>query len=205
MMRSGGLLREHGADLHGGGLRAHEAAAAGALAVESQAGREAVLLQIERVLLVARRVVERRIERIKVEDLILDVGPISEREPEPAENLDGAIADLEHRVERAGRIVAAGQRGVEIGRLGGSGELCLARVEGGGDGVLGLVHGFADDRLLVFRHRAHLLEQLRETAAASEVLDAHGLERIGIGGAGDGGKDFGFEGGDFVEHEGENS
>ncbi len=130
-MRNRRRLGEHGANLHGGGLRAHEAAAAERFAVEANAGREAVFLEVKGVLLVTRGVVGQRVERIEIEDFVFDVGAVGEREAEAAENLDGAVARLQHGMKRAGRLVTAGQRGIEVGRFGRGGQLGLAGVEGG--------------------------------------------------------------------------
>ena len=180
MMRMGGGCAEHGADLHRGSLRAHQAASAGVLPSQARTGREAVFLEVKSVLLVARGVVRRGVERVEIEDLVLDVGPIGQGEAEPAENLDGAVARLQHGMKRAGRIVAAGQRGIEIGRLGRGGEF-----------------GFAARRRRRRRrswprwrpcrrwafgpgHLGHAFEQLGQAAAAREVLDADGLERVGV-------------------------
>ena len=58
------LGQEHGVDLHRGGLRAHEAAAPGAFAIEAETGRQAVFLEIKGVLLIARGMIRRRVERL---------------------------------------------------------------------------------------------------------------------------------------------
>jgi hypothetical protein len=145
-------------------------------------------------------VVLRRVERVEVEDLVFDVGAVGEREAEAAKDLDGAVARLQDGMERAGRLVAAGQRGIEVGGLGGGRELGLFRVESGGDFVLGRVGGLADDGLLVAGDLGHALEQLGPASAAREVLDADFLERVGRRRAGDGAEDFFTEGLDFVEH-----
>lgn len=193
-------LREHGADLHCGGLRAHEAATAQRAGLEAGAGGETVFLEIKCVLLVARGMIGQRVERVEIEDFVLDVGAIGESEAEAAEDFDGAVARLQNGMERAGRLVAAGQRGIEVGGLGRGGEVGLLRVEGGGDLVLGRVGGLADDGLLVAGNLGHALEQLGPASAAREVLDAHFLERVGRRRAGDGAEDFFTEGLDVVEH-----
>jgi hypothetical protein len=82
----------HGADLHRAGVRAQEAAVG----------------EIEGILLVARRVIGRRIQRVEAVKLVLDVRSFCECETHAAEDLDRASCSWRDRVQRARRWAAPG-------------------------------------------------------------------------------------------------
>jgi hypothetical protein len=74
----------HGADLHAGGVGAQEFAG----------------VEIEGVLLVARRVVGGRVEGVETMELVLDFRAVGEGEAHAAEDGDGLVADQRERMER---------------------------------------------------------------------------------------------------------
>ena len=55
----------------------------------------------------------------------------------------------------------------------------------GGDGGARFVQQFADDRPLFLAERLHLFAPGGDAAAASEITDAHGFERLLVGRGGD--------------------
>ena len=86
-MRTGGGPGQHGADLHGRGVRAQDAPA----------------LDEEGVLHVARGVVGRRVERVEVVPLGLDPRARAHLEAEAEEDLLDLAAHERERVQRAER------------------------------------------------------------------------------------------------------
>ena len=110
----------HRANLHRAGVRAQQSA----------------IGQIKGVLLVARRMIGGRVERIETMPLRLDVRPIGEREAHAAENLDRAILELRDRMQRAEPRRGAGQRHIDAGKRRGIGvgeQRGLAFIERRGD------------------------------------------------------------------------
>ena len=107
MMRTGGLARFHGADLHAGGVGAQEFSG----------------IEIEGVLFVARRVVGGGVEGVETMELVLDFRAIGEGEAHAAEDADRFVADQRERMQGAGGNGAGGQRDIDAGERGAVGDV----------------------------------------------------------------------------------
>ena len=94
--------RFHGADLDGGSVGAEQTA----------------VRQIECVLLVARGMIGRRVERVEAMPFIFDVGAIGQREAHAPENLDAAFEHLGEGMQRAAFARCARQRDVDVSERG---------------------------------------------------------------------------------------
>ncbi len=69
--------------------------------VEVWVRRKPAIGQIKCVLLVARRMIGRSVQRVEAMPFRLDVGAFGKRESHPAENTDRAIEHLRERMKRA--------------------------------------------------------------------------------------------------------
>ena len=161
----GGGADLHGADLHGGSVGAKKPA----------------IGQVKGVGLVPRRMIGRGVERIEAMPFVFDVGAFREGESHPAKESDRAVEHLGERMKRADLVRRAGQGNVDLGE-----RACFLRraqlfaglLERGGHGGPDLVEQLADDRPLFFRERFHLLAPGGNAAAASEVADPRGVQRL---------------------------
>ena len=82
------LLRQHRADLHRGGVGA-----------QHEPGAVRPLRQVERVVLLSRRVLGRNVEGGKVVEIFLDMRPLGERETHLAKDRDDFVDRLADRVD----------------------------------------------------------------------------------------------------------
>ncbi len=94
-------LALHGADLHGRGMRAQQAAVA----------------EVERVVHRARRMVRREIQRFEIVIVVFDLGTFGDIVAEPREDLGHAVERARDRMQPAALGATAGQRDVDaLGR-----------------------------------------------------------------------------------------
>ena len=108
------LLRQHGADLHRRGVGAqHEPAAVGALG------------QIEGVVLLARRVLGRDVERGEIVEILLDMRPLGDDKPHLAKDRDDLVDGLADRMDAA--LLGERHRQRDVGALGGEPRVQRAR------------------------------------------------------------------------------
>ena len=120
--------------------------------------KEASVGEIEGIFFVASGVIGGGIEGIEAMPFGFDVGAIGESEAHSAEDLDGPVLELGDGVERTLGGGGAWERGIDAGEsegIGMGGEFEFALVEGGGDGVTGIVEEFTDARFVVFSERLH--------------------------------------------------
>jgi hypothetical protein len=167
----GGLALEHGADLHGGGVRAQQVfLRRGFLGDVAETRR---LREVEGVLRVARGVVGGRAERVKAVILRLDLGALDDGEAGLAEDAAHLLAHEGERMRGARPGVRRRERGIDGGpELGGDfgvGDALQGGVELGRELGLGLVDELAHGRALLLRHGAHLLHQGGEFAVRTDV------------------------------------
>ena len=183
-----GWTRHHGADLDGRGVRAEQPSVG----------------KVEGVLLVARRMVGRCVQRVEAVPLGLDIGAVGDRKPEPAENLHGTIHQQGERVKRSRLLRGAGKRGINRGQrhgVGLQGESGLFLLERRRDSGSQVVEKLAHDGTLLLGEGAHPLAQQGDRTGLAEVADASLLHRRGIGRSRDRGErlepelfDLGFHG-----------
>ena len=134
------------------------------------------VVEIEGVLLVARRVVGGRVERVETMKLVLDFRAVGQRETHPAEDADRLVADQRERVQRSGRYGARRQGDVDTGErgmIGEFGERGLFFLKRGGDRAAGGVEKLADLGLVLLRHVAHAGGGEGQGALFAEHGDAH--------------------------------
>ena len=147
----GGGAFFHGADLDRAGVGA----------------KEASVWEVEGIFFVAGGVIGGGIEGIEAMPFGFDVGAIGEGEAHSAEDLDGPILELGDGVEGTLEAGGAWERGVDASEsegIGIGGEFQFALVEGGGNGVAGIVEEFADARFVFFSERLHAFAEEGDTA-----------------------------------------
>jgi hypothetical protein len=164
------------ADLHRARLAAQQVGAAGHL------GGRAEVKVLERI---AGGMCRRDIERLEVMELVFDLGPVGDRETEPAHDLLQLLNCLRNRVEPAQAARGAGQRGIERG-VDRRGLLAFDALAGGRhrsfECLLQLVEAFASGGLIGRRNRAELLlDRFQAAALGPQKLDAGSFERGRIG------------------------
>ena len=93
------LLRQHGADLHRARMGAQDHARAVGLLVE-----------VERIMLLARRMFGGHVECGEIVEVVLDMRAFGDREAEIAPDLHDLLPDLAHRMDRALRLRRAPAR-----------------------------------------------------------------------------------------------
>ena len=178
-------LRQHGADLHRRGLRA-----------QHRRRRVARARQVERVVVGARGMVRRDVERAEIHPVGFDVGTIGDRAAHGAEDrgdlLHGAADRMDQaglaRARRQGGIEAfGGQAGVEFGVL----QRGTAGLDQGGQRVLQPVQRGTALAALLGRGLAEVAQQRGQAAVAAERGDAHGVPGAQVGGGGERGLGFG--------------
>ena len=131
----------------------------------------------------------RGVERVEAMPFVFDVGAFGERESHAAKNLDRAIEHLRERMKTAQLGWRARQS--EMSMLASAADFARGAqffrgfFDRRGDGGARFVQQFADDRTLFFRERLHLLAPGGNAAAASEITDARGLERLLVRRGGD--------------------
>jgi hypothetical protein len=138
-------------------------------------------------------------ERVEVEPLVLDLGPLGDLPAHADEDVGGLVLQLGEGV--AGARGAAHGRGGHVDGLGDEargglllGELGLAALVGALDAASRLAHELAGGRLLVLRHLAHEGVELRDRRGLAGVLGAGGLQLGDGAGRGEGGEGR-FDGG----------
>ena len=177
-------LRQHGADLHRRGLRA-------------QHRRRLVALrrQVERVLVGARGMMRRDVERGEIHPVGFDVGAFGDRAAHGAEDRGDLLHGAADRVDQAGLARARRQGGVEAfcrqpGVEFGVLQFGAAGLDQGGERVLELVQRGAALAALLGRGLAEVAQQGGEPAVAAERGDADGVPGAQVGGGGE--RCFGF-------------
>ena len=106
----GRRLLNHGADLHGRRVGAHQQAVAAGLMCLSR--------HLQGVLRIARRVVFRKVKRLKIVEIAFDLRAEPGRIAELVKDFDDAVHGLEQRVRDAGRAHGTGQRDIQARRHG---------------------------------------------------------------------------------------
>ena len=163
----------HGADLHGRGVGAEQAAVG----------------QIKGVLLVARRMIGRGVERVEAMPFGFDVRTFRERETHPAENADRAIEHLGEGMQaaelarrcRAGRCRCSRVRAFPSRREDASALCSIAAVTA----LRASLRSLPTTGRSSLRERLHPLGPGGDAAGAAEIADARGLERLLVGRCGD--------------------
>ena len=166
------LLRLHRADLHGRGMGA-----------QHQARAVRAWRQIERVVLLARGMVRRDVERGEIVEIVLDMRPLGDDETHLAEDRDDLVDGLADRMDRSR---AAGQhRQGHIGQLAGEAigqrgtpQPVAGFLERRGDRVPKGVQPRARLPALFCRKLAKPAHQRGNLAVAAEQLDADLLELL---------------------------
>ncbi len=168
--RQGRLAALHHADLAVGSMRAQQ----------HPAGQE------KRVLHLARRMVGRKIERLEVVEIVLDILGRDDLEAHRGENIEHLLHHQGQRMKPAARDARAGkghvqarlcERALERGRA----QALLERVDTVFDLAFYLVDELADSRAFFGRDLAHAAHHVRQFAAASEHAHAHRLDLFGAG------------------------
>ena len=156
------LLRQHGADLHRARMGAqHHARAVG------------LLVEVEGVVLLARRMLGRHVEGGEIVEVVLDMRTLGDREAEIAPDLHDLLPHLAHRMDGALRLRAHRQGDVDL--LGGEARFerrllkrRLARGDRLGDLVLEQIERRARLLALFRRHAAQALHALGDRALLAE-------------------------------------
>ena len=185
----GRLRFQHGANLYRARMRAQERARA------VGGGRE-----IERVVVLARRMFGRHVERGEIVEVGLDVGALGDREAHGGEDLGDLVGDLTDGMDATlgERTFAHRERdvGALLGQLlGGCGARkfsppCLERLT---DRRLQAVDDLAVGFALIRRQRAERLHQLGDAALLAERGDADLFKLVEVGRFRDGVKQLGLE------------
>lgn len=155
------LVRFHVVDLRAGSMRT----------------QHHLVVHVERVLHVAARVVRRRIERLEVVPVRLDVATEVHFETHLAEEVDNLFAHVVKRVRRARRDACTRERGIYKAAFQFLLEGSLVRgldslVDCFGDGDLKFVHELAVSRTFLGAERAHLLHEVGHGTLLAQVLHA---------------------------------
>ena len=162
------LMGLHHPDLHRAGLRA----------------KNPPVGKIEGVLRVAGGMVRRRVERVEVVIDVLDLRPLRDDEPHPAEDRHALVGQHRDRVLVPRLPAPPRQRQVDRVTAAGTGRL----QPGGGvlDQLLNLpaagVERTAGLTPLLRRNLPHLPGERRKKSVAPEIIDPQLLDRRGIGG-----------------------
>src|SRR5947207_5019114 len=141
-----------------------------------------VVLEIQRVVRVHRRMIGREIQRAKVVPLRLDEGAERDGETELAEDVHDLFDHERHRMFRPVPHVARGHRQIERVATGRptARQFTSARLVRTGDLRLDLVEYATGDGFVFIRKRAkRLLNGLQLSAAITDELDARCLELFG--------------------------
>src|ERR1035437_1582415 len=103
------------------------------------------MLQIERVLCIARGMVGGRVQGVETVILVLDLGTVCDYEPDLAKTADDVLSNLRERMELADDSAAPGQSEIRgfLGQGGFEFELAAALGQGGFERDLGAVDGLA--------------------------------------------------------------
>ena len=155
------LVRFHVVDLRAGGMRT----------------QHHLVVHVERVLHVAARVVGRRIERLEVVPVRLDVATEVHLETHLAEEVDNLFAHVVKRMRAARRNACTRERGIYKAAFQLLLEGSLVRgldslVDCLGDGDLKFVHELAVSRTFLGAERAHLLHEVGHGTLLAQVLHA---------------------------------
>ena len=97
------LLRQHGADLH----RAR-------MGAQNHARAIGLLVEVESIMLLARGMFGRHVERSEVVEVVLDMRPFGDREAEIAPDLHDLLPDLADGMDRALRLRAHRQGDIDL-------------------------------------------------------------------------------------------
>ena len=131
------------------------------------------MLQIERVLCIARGMVGGRVQGVEAVILVLDLGTVGDYEPDLAETADDILSHLRERMELADDAATPGQgeiRGL-LGQGGFEFELAAALSQGSFELDLGAVDGLARGGFLFLGQCAKLLHQGGELAISAQVVN----------------------------------
>ena len=155
------LVRFHVVDLRAGSVRT----------------QHHLVVHVERVLHVAARMVGRRVERLEVVPVRLDVAAEVHLEAHLAEEVDNLFAHVVERVRAAGGNARTGEAHIhktafQLLLEGGLVRGLDSLVDGLGDGDLKFVHELAVSRTFLGAERAHLLHEVGDGPLLAEVLHA---------------------------------
>ena len=141
-------------------------------------------VEVERVVLLPRRMLGRNVELGEVEIVGLDVRTFGDGEAHVGEDLDALVVDLADGMDAAVGDGAEANRQRDVGALvreplrqGLAFQRSLARLQRVADARLELVDRLAEALALLRRQRAELLHQLGDAALLAEHGDAHLLDR----------------------------
>ena len=170
------LLLQHGADLH----RARMGAKHRPRAVRPFG-------EIERVVILPRRMLGRNVERGEIVEVGLDVRPLGDREAHIGEDLGDLVGDLAHRVDAAFGERAFAHREGNVGPLSrepraqrSAAKRLALGVQRLSDALFELIDGLAEALALFRRHAPERLHQLRDAALLAERGDAHLFQRAEV-------------------------
>ena len=192
------LLAHHGADLHRARVRAqHQRRPVGARR----------LAHVERVMLLARRMLGRNVQFGEVEIVGLDVRPLGDRKTHVGEDFDHLVPDLGNGMDAsiAEPALADRQRGVDefglqLFRQCPGRQRSLARLKRRRHGIAKRVDRLSVGSLLAGGQLAQLGHQLRHPALLAQRDNPHLLEPLEVRGARDLGQQLGFEFGEVGGH-----
>ena len=157
----------------------------------------AALLDEERILHIAGRVILRKVERGEIVPVVFDLGSVGDGEADARKDLQDAFADERDGVARAEGHRLRGKCEVDVGR-GGLIGCGFEHLLEGSEFRFGGLFQFVDLRavllLLLGGNRFHRREQLRQDALLTQEAQTKLLDFLTVGGG---------EVGDFVEVGGE--
>src|SRR4029450_11648847 len=158
------------------------------------------LSQIERVVVLPRRMLGRDVERGEIVEIGLDVWPLGDRESHIGEDLGDLVGHLAHRMDAplGERALTHGKR--DVGALDRQllaerslGKLAALGLERLANTLLQAIDDLAVSLALLRRKRAERLHQLRDASLSPERGDAHLFELVEVVSLGDGVKQLGLE------------
>ena len=178
----------HGANLHAGRVRAQQAA----------------IRQVKSILLVASRMIGRRVQRIEAMPLGFNLGSFCQCEAHAAQRADSEIANLCERMQRANASTGT-PRQCDVDAFNGLGVLRgllgeFLGLDAISDGGAHFVELGTDFLFLIDRNVLHASAQRGDAAFFAEEVHAHGFERGFILRGIDGDEGFGFESVELGEH-----
>ncbi len=187
-------LVEHGADLHRRGVGA-----------QHRRRLVAARRQVERVVIGARGMMRRDVQRAEIVPVGFDVRPVGHGASHGAEDRRDLLHGFADRMDQAGFARTRRQRGVEA--FGGQArvelgvvECCATGLDEFGQRVLELVECGTTFAALLGRGLAEVAQQCGEAAVATECGDAHGVPGAQVAGGSEGCCGFGVQSLQIVGH-----